>query len=201
MPTIICQVCSAEKYLQPSVAKRIAGKYCSRACMSIGQTRQVEVACETCGTNFMRRRDKLNRGIYCGKPCSDAARRITGGPWCKEGADVESRRAYFRAYIAKNREKINAGSAAWAKANRDYRNLIQQVRRAGGEITREEWAEVLTKNGGQCVHCGTTERLERDHIVPMSKGGLTVPENLQPLCRSCNAAKGNRVHDITITEI
>jgi 5-methylcytosine-specific restriction endonuclease McrA len=31
--------------------------------------------------------------------------------------------------------------------------------------------------------------MEGDHIVPWSKGGKTVPENLQMLCRDCNRRK------------
>ena len=30
-----------------------------------------------------------------------------------------------------------------------------------------------------------------DHIVPWSKGGKTVPENLQMLCRRCNGMKSD----------
>ena len=36
------------------------------------------------------------------------------------------------------------------------------------------------------------EEMEGDHIVPWSKGGKTVPENLQMLCRKCNLKKGNK---------
>lgn len=35
--------------------------------------------------------------------------------------------------------------------------------------------------------------LEVDHIMPVSKGGLTVPENLQTLCWRCNRTKSNKV--------
>lgn len=48
----------------------------------------------------------------------------------------------------------------------------------------------------QCACCGTTDRsrvfFQVDHIVPMNKGGKSIPENLQILCRKCNGAKGDR---------
>lgn len=31
-----------------------------------------------------------------------------------------------------------------------------------------------------------------DHVVPMNKGGKTVAENLQILCRQCNGVKGDK---------
>ena len=36
------------------------------------------------------------------------------------------------------------------------------------------------------------EEMEGDHIVPWSKGGKTIPENLQMLCRRCNGMKSDR---------
>ena len=48
-----------------------------------------------------------------------------------------------------------------------------------------------------CAHCGkksTTKAIfQIDHIMPMSRGGLTVPENLQLLCRTCNLVKGSKL--------
>ena len=35
------------------------------------------------------------------------------------------------------------------------------------------------------------EEMHGDHIVPWSKGGKTVPENCQMLCRDCNIKKTN----------
>lgn len=44
-----------------------------------------------------------------------------------------------------------------------------------------------------CVRCGTTERIEADHIVALANGGLDCGvTNYQPLCRSCNASKNDR---------
>lgn len=35
--------------------------------------------------------------------------------------------------------------------------------------------------------------LEVDHVIPVSKGGLSAPENLQTLCWRCNRTKSNKV--------
>ena len=35
--------------------------------------------------------------------------------------------------------------------------------------------------------------LEIDHIIPVSKGGLTAEDNLQTLCWRCNRSKGNKI--------
>lgn len=35
--------------------------------------------------------------------------------------------------------------------------------------------------------------LEVDHIIPISRGGLSIPENLQALCWRCNRVKSNRM--------
>lgn len=42
-----------------------------------------------------------------------------------------------------------------------------------------------------CVACGSVENLCVDHILPLSRGGTNDPENLQSLCRDCNAYKGD----------
>lgn len=50
-----------------------------------------------------------------------------------------------------------------------------------------------------CCNCGNSTSiepnllLEIDHIVPVSKGGRTVEDNLQTLCWKCNRAKSNKI--------
>lgn len=57
--------------------------------------------------------------------------------------------------------------------------------------------EVFKKYGFRCAICGKSREnypdleLHIDHIIPYSKGGETVLENLQVLCKSCNMGKGN----------
>lgn len=49
----------------------------------------------------------------------------------------------------------------------------------------------------RCAGCGrifySKQFLQVDHIKSLNNGGLTVPENLQILCRSCNAKKSDKV--------
>ena len=48
---------------------------------------------------------------------------------------------------------------------------------------------------GVCPICNGSfafEEMRGDHIKPWSKGGKTVPENLQMLCADCNARKSDR---------
>lgn len=68
---------------------------------------------------------------------------------------------------------------------------IRAIGMLAGNHTEQEWQNLLAKHNGQCVACGTTERISRDHIVPLSKGGNDLIENIQPLCMPCNRRKGN----------
>ena len=44
--------------------------------------------------------------------------------------------------------------------------------------------------GHACAYCGEgADTL--DHVLPRSRGGLTVEENLIPACRRCNGAKSS----------
>jgi 5-methylcytosine-specific restriction endonuclease McrA len=55
--------------------------------------------------------------------------------------------------------------------------------------TKDEW-EAMRLFFGECVKCGNKEDLVKDHITPIYQGGSDGLENLQPLCRKCNASKG-----------
>lgn len=66
-----------------------------------------------------------------------------------------------------------------AGANADSRRAISS------EVRREVWR----RDGGKCVKCGSRERLEYDHIIPISKGGSNTPRNIELLCEVCNRSK------------
>ena len=52
---------------------------------------------------------------------------------------------------------------------------------------------VWRRDEGRCVNCGSKEKLEYDHIIPVSKGGSNTARNLQILCEKCNRSKGNNI--------
>ena len=65
------------------------------------------------------------------------------------------------------------------------------------DLTNKEWLDILGNQNNICAGCGTafSEDIppEIDHIIPVSLGGETTKANIQALCRSCNASKGNKI--------
>ncbi len=52
----------------------------------------------------------------------------------------------------------------------------------------ERRREVLARDGGRCVQCGTnTQLLDAHHIIPRREGGTDELDNLITLCRTCHA--------------
>jgi len=53
--------------------------------------------------------------------------------------------------------------------------------------------EVWRRDNGMCARCGSREKLEYDHIVPISRGGSNTARNIELLCESCNRSKGANI--------
>ena len=74
--------------------------------------------------------------------------------------------------------------------------IIELYPKIGLKLKEDAFAAARNDDGSYvCAGCGevfpTRIFLQVDHIVPMAKGGLSVPENLQVLCRTCNQRKGD----------
>jgi hypothetical protein len=52
---------------------------------------------------------------------------------------------------------------------------------------------VWQRDQGKCVKCGSAEKLEFDHIIPVIKGGSNTERNIQLLCEQCNRTKGTSI--------
>lgn len=83
--------------------------------------------------------------------------------------------------------------------------LVEKIRwtkSAAGQralMTAKLRGHIKERDGYACLQCGVSLAsephllLEVDHIVPVSKGGLSTPENLQTLCWRCNRSKGAKI--------
>ena len=137
---------------------------------------------------------------------------------------VESERARGRAYSAtdrgkevglaqnrkrraEHREEVNRKHREYAREryNNDpeykqhlaewFRRRRNMKRSNGGTYELDEWQMLVAMTKGKCLCCGKKRKLELDHVKPVSKGGTSNLDNLQPLCRSCNAGKGATTAD------
>ena len=71
--------------------------------------------------------------------------------------------------------------------------LLSRVRRK--KAVKFSRINVLTRDNWTCQYCGVklpTRQLNYDHVVPRSRGGKTVWENIATCCYPCNARKDNR---------
>lgn len=85
----------------------------------------------------------------------------------------------------------------------EYRRKVYHWRRArqarivlqGKPFTHAEWVELCERYDHRCLCCGERKTLSPDHVVPVSKGGSSAIENIQPLCIGCNKRKSARTID------
>ncbi len=73
---------------------------------------------------------------------------------------------------------------------RTYVNVRRRRQNAGLKRLR-----IFVRDGFRCQYCGkkkAAQELTLDHILPRSRRGQSVPENLVAACVSCNTRKGSR---------
>jgi 5-methylcytosine-specific restriction endonuclease McrA len=81
--------------------------------------------------------------------------------------------------------KSAAAQARYAKRRKS------RLARVDNDLTSEQWVGIRDAWGG-CAYCGATDLpLQRDCVLPISRGGRYTVENIVPACRSCNASKSN----------
>src|SRR5207247_4015080 len=57
---------------------------------------------------------------------------------------------------------------------------------------------LFARDGWRCVYCGTSGgRLTLDHVIPRSRGGESIWENVVTSCAPCNLRMSNRLpHEV-----
>jgi hypothetical protein len=83
-----------------------------------------------------------------------------------------------------------------------YIDLHSIIACDGRVISKEEHNPPLTnpalfgRDQGTCLYCGkhlSDAALTRDHVVPVSRGGRDIWDNVVAACRRCNHHKGSRL--------
>jgi 5-methylcytosine-specific restriction endonuclease McrA len=193
--------------------------FCSVAC-STEWRRENPVrrhTCFECGTRFGgRSRRARSQRKFCSRKCWDVFRRKEGARQTAASAERRAQKAkeYQKAWFQRNKDRKCKQGSAWRKKNRAkaaamfrkwkakhptydaIRSAIRKARKtgAGGSFTEVEWQDLKKLYDHRCLCCGRSEpsvRLEPDHVIPVTRGGHSKITNIQPLCRSCNARKGN----------
>ena len=60
------------------------------------------------------------------------------------------------------------------------------------KLRDRQWRQSLhTYTGKSCIYCGKQSE-SIDHVLPRSKGGLSVTENCVPACLACNGDKSDK---------
>jgi hypothetical protein len=71
----------------------------------------------------------------------------------------------------------------------ESQNVDYSIRNRGDgwELTR---SRVFERDNFRCVYCKSDKDLHCDHVIPITRGGKSTPENLVTACMSCNTSKG-----------
>lgn len=99
-------------------------------------------------------------------------------------------------------EAIELAVEALTEAQANTRVFLDKERARKAFRRREcddaTWAllrdAVFLRDGYSCVYCGADgPTLHCDHVVPVSRGGRSVMENLVTACAPCNLSKSNKL--------
>jgi len=110
---------------------------------------------------------------------------------CGRGADGD-----WRGLPTPNRALTTLDTVAVSQTRRARaaRKRKRRVDAADNDLTSAQWEAILEAWAG-CAYCGAQASadasLQRDCVLPISRGGRYTAENVVPACRSCNASKCN----------
>jgi len=76
-----------------------------------------------------------------------------------------------------------------------YHSRRARAKGSYGVWTAAQWEYLCAQFHGLCLKCGQAKELTPDHVMPLKLGGSNEIENIQPLCQSCNSAKGAKYVD------
>jgi 5-methylcytosine-specific restriction endonuclease McrA len=129
------------------------------------------------------------------KTCSACGRMYPATPDCfyrdSRGVDgfrkscKECDKKAMRTWVESNPDRIRERNRRSHAKHRPYADLVPHT------LTFDKYTEICAAFAKRCAYCGRDGRMEMDHVIPMSAGGGTTPDNVVPACISCNRSKHN----------
>lgn len=177
--SVLCQACGKPFSVRKSQFEKGRGKYCSKDCQYAGHF--LIKSCESCGKEMRVKKSHDDRGVdrYCSLKCRSIG-------WIKRGTHAGENAGRYVDGKSQSPEYVR-------RASHDRR---VQKQNNGGSYTLEEWGALCAKYDNKCLCCGRGDvLLTVDHVTPVTKGGSNDIANIQPLCKSCNSRKHNKVID------
>jgi len=98
-------------------------------------------------------------------------------------------------YRAKNPEKIRQASFNWKMNNPQALDkwALNRQKRLEGKVFKIRLRFINRLRASSCFYCGSNQKIELDHLLPIARGGQHSEGNLVPACRSCNRSKGQKL--------
>jgi 5-methylcytosine-specific restriction endonuclease McrA len=192
-PTRICLHCG--KIFTP-IKNTTQANYCSKECYnkSYYLSRMIDydnLTCKQCGRTFNIKTVATNPPLFCSNQCKgkfSAIKRKT----------IINCKICGKEFITAN--KFEPVCTECAYKNRIVktvkRNFIRKGLRRGAcgpTHTQKDWEKLLNKYDGLCAYCGKEKATQRDHVIPISKGGTDSIGNILPVCGKCNATKATKL--------
>jgi 5-methylcytosine-specific restriction endonuclease McrA len=115
-------------------------------------------------------------------------------------ANPEKHREEQRQCYARNKLEIGLRISLFKSAHPKRACMYTATRntrktQAGGFTTPAQWLRICRAVKFRCLCCSKRKRLTVDHVIPICKGGTSWPNNLQPLCKTCNSKKRTKSTD------
>ena len=109
-------------------------------------------------------------------------------------------RKYSVKFYLEHKDELYARSLDWLRRHPEKAQEYHSRRRAlkhnaGGRFTASEFEKMKLQYGNKCARCAFEGKLEADHVMPLSKGGVNYISNIQPLCKRCNSKKNDKIED------
>ena len=158
------------------------------------KTRYIDRKCRSCYGKEKYKETHKREEKFCAK-CGKGLRKFTKLEKCRScrnkeryWSDPEYRKKICTQNTINNKKEVAREKKRLALIRRRAK-----AKKLESSLTFEEWNEIVERFDHRCAYCGEKKKIEKDHIIPVSKGGPTTKENIVPCCRTCNSKKNNSV--------